>query len=219
MILLKDIYYKYPQSDFAIGIDELRFEPGKKYALIGPSGFGKTTLLNLIAGILIPEKGHIEHGKNQINRMSEQERRAYRITNIGFVFQDFKLVDYLNVRDNILLPYRLNQALADLDTGTFASEISKQLGIGDKLSRYPGKLSHGEKQRVAIARALITDPDLILADEPTGNLDPKNKQKIVTILFNYVDKTGKTLITVTHDTEIMDGFDRVIDLRDWRGES
>lgn len=219
MISLADIYYQYPQSDFIIRINELHFEKGKKYAVIGPSGFGKTTLLNLIAGILLPNTGDVQHNDIKLNTLTEKKRRAYRIKNIGFVFQDFKLVEYLNVKDNILLPYRLNRALAEDNIEPSAPEVSNQLGIGDKLNRYPGKLSHGEKQRVAIARALVTSPELILADEPTGNLDPKNKEKIIAILFRHVDKTGKTLITVTHDSEILDGFDRIIDLREWQGEA
>ena len=143
--------------------------------MIGPSGFGKTTLLNLISGIYIPQKGSVIVNGKTVNSLDDWERRTFRLTNIGFVFQDFKLLEYLKVMDNILLPFRINRVLT-LNGGVRvrAREIASLLSIEDKLSKYPNNLSQGERQRVAICRALLVDPPIILADEPTGNLDPEN---------------------------------------------
>ena len=218
MIILHDLYYKYPQSDFSLAFDRLEIKKGAKTAFIGPSGFGKTTLLNLLAGILLPQKGRITINDTVVNQLSDTDRRNYRIRNIGFVFQDFRLLEYLSVMDNILLPCRINKTLALTDElRSAATAIARELRIDSKLSRYPAKLSHGERQRVAICRALLHEPDLILADEPTGNLDPANKSHIMAILYKYVDERGSTLITVTHDHEMLAGFDAVVDFQELTG--
>ena len=188
----------------------------EKVAFVGPSGFGKTTMLNLISGISIPDSGTINIGDEAIHKLSDVEKRNYRIRHIGFVFQDFKLLEYLPVLDNILLPFRINRSLKrGPDVARKAYAFATSLGIGDKLSKYPARLSHGERQRVAIARALINDPKIILADEPTGNLDPDNKLRIKQILFEQASQRQATLITVTHDHELLEGFDRVIDFSDF----
>lgn len=216
MINLEDIKYSYPNSDFHLSIDKLKIEQGKRTAVIGPSGFGKTTMLNLIAGILIPDEGKISISETEINLLADDNRRNYRLVNIGFVFQDFKLIEYLNVLDNIILPSRINKILKlTNDLRERGRDLAKSLGIGDKLNKYPGKLSQGEKQRVAICRALLNNPSVILADEPTGNLDPENKKHIMNILFEYVEKFNSTLITVTHDHELLSGFDTIIDFKDF----
>jgi putative ABC transport system ATP-binding protein len=217
MIQLKDIQFRYPQSDFKLEIDFLGFEEGTKTAIIGPSGFGKTTTLNLLAGILIPEEGKISISNEVINKLSETQRRNFRIQNIGFIFQDFRLVPYLNVLDNILLPFQINTILKPRKNSEFlAKELAGDLGIGKLIRKYPAKLSHGERQRVAIARALVNEPKILLADEPTGNLDPENKIHIKNILFKAVEKFGTTLITVTHDHEMLSGFDKVVDFKNYR---
>ena len=219
MIQLKHIQFHYPQSDFNLNIEDLSFADGSKTAVIGPSGFGKTTMLNLIAGILLPEGGEVNVDEVNISGLTEKDRRNYRIQNIGFVFQDFRLIPYLNVLDNILLPFRINSALKpDTESTSKANEIAEELGIGKLAKKYPAKLSHGERQRVAIARALINNPSVILADEPTGNLDPVNKNHIKNILFNAVEKHNATLITVTHDHEMLEGFDNVIDFKNFNKE-
>ncbi len=219
MIQLKDIQFQYPQSDFNLNIEDLSFADGSKTAVIGPSGFGKTTMLNLIAGILLPEGGEVNVDEVNISMLTDKDRRNYRIQNIGFVFQDFRLVPYLNVLDNILLPFRINSALKpDTESTVKANEIAEELGIGKLAKKYPENLSHGERQRVAIARALINKPKVILADEPTGNLDPANKTHIKNILFDAVEKHHATLITVTHDHEMLEGFDNVIDFKNFNME-
>jgi len=214
MITLKKINYSYPNSDFRLVIDSLTIEKGKKTAVIGPSGFGKTTMLNLIAGIIPSPRGELRVNDIQIDQLTEKGRRDYRIREIGFVFQDFKLLDYLNVMDNILLTLRINKILKiGNDSKKKAGKLAESLDISDKLSKFPSKLSHGERQRVAICRALLNKPSIILADEPTGNLDPENKSHIMEILFNYVKDNGSTLITVTHDHDLLKGFDTIIDFQ------
>lgn len=214
MIRLENIRFSYPQSDFDLAIERMDFEEGSRTAIIGPSGFGKTTMLNLIAGILPPDGGQITIDNAIINTLSDKERRNYRIQNIGFVFQDFRLVPYLSVLDNILLPYRINSVIKPDGSATSrAQAIAEDLNIANHLKHYPEKLSHGERQRVAIARALINKPKVLLADEPTGNLDPANKLHIKKILFETVEKYHATLITVTHDHEMLNGFDHVIDFK------
>jgi putative ABC transport system ATP-binding protein len=216
MIEIKNIKYSYPNSDFHLDVEELTINDKRKTAVIGPSGFGKTTMLNLIAGILVPDNGNVTVNDKTISDFTEKERRDYRISEIGFVFQDFKLLEYLTVLDNILLPYRINSIIElDKDVKSNAINLAKEMSIDDKVSKHPSKLSHGERQRVAICRALLNNPKIILADEPTGNLDPANKKHIVDILFNYVDKYDSTLITVTHDHELLKGFDEVIDFKDF----
>lgn len=214
VIKLNKISFNYPDSEFLLTIDELLIKGGSKTAIIGPSGFGKTTMLNLIAGILIPDRGEVVVNQEIVNLLNDKDRRRYRIQNIGFIFQDFRLVPYLNVLDNILLPFRINNALkADNEAIARSTDIAKDLNIGKLINKYPAKLSHGERQRVAIARALVNQPKMLLADEPTGNLDPVNKIHIKNILFDIVEKQKTTLITVTHDHEMLEGFDKVIDFK------
>lgn len=217
MIELSNIHFQYPKSDFILRIKELQFNSGSKTAIIGPSGFGKTTMLNLIAGILLPDSGNVVIDAKLVNNLSEKERRNLRIQQIGFVFQDFRLIPYLNVLDNILLPYRINSILKiGNETISTANHLAEDLGILDKLKKNPAKLSHGERQRVAICRALMNKPPVILADEPTGNLDPENKKRIMQILFDYVQKFNSTLIAVTHDHEMLKGFSNTIDFANFQ---
>jgi putative ABC transport system ATP-binding protein len=214
-INVKGVRFQYPNSDFKLSIDNLSFHSGSRTAIIGPSGFGKTTLLNLISGISIPERGQIEVAGIHLSTLSDSGRRTFRLTHIGFVFQDFKLMDYLKVQDNILLPYRINTVLKlNEHARKRAAVLSASLGIEGKLNKYPDKLSQGERQRVAICRALIHEPQILLADEPTGNLDPENKRMIMEMLFDYVKERGATLINVTHDHELLKDFDRIIDFKE-----
>ena len=144
--------------------------------MIGPSGSGKTTLLNLVSGILTPEQGSVRCGDSEVSALGDAARRDFRITRIGFVFQDFELLDYLNVLDNVLHPYRITNALKlTREVRERAGDLLQQMGLGNKLMRGVERLSQGEKQRVAICRALLPSPQLVLADEATGNLDPRNK--------------------------------------------
>lgn len=220
MIRIDQLSFSFPNSDFHLEIPDLTIVDGERTAIIGPSGFGKTTLLNLFAGILLPDSGTVSVSGIEVNELGDSHRRAFRIANIGFVFQDFKLLEYLKVKDNILLPYRINKELKlTKEVARRVVDVAGSLDIGDKLEKYPGKLSQGERQRVAIGRALINSPGIILADEPTGNLDPVNKNRIKQVLFEAARNNNATLITVTHDHELLDGFDRVIDFQDFQNSS
>ena len=219
MIHIKDLKFHYPNGEFKLDIPEFQVSGGEKVAVIGPSGSGKTTLLNLIAGIITPLNGNVRVDDAQVSALGDRERRDFRISNIGFVFQDFELLDYLNVFDNVLHPFRITGALKlDKAVRTRAESLAREMGIGDKLKRYPNDLSHGEKQRVAICRALLPQPRLILADEATGNLDPDNKTLILGLLFDAVRDRDATLLAVTHDHELLKRFNRVVDFQEFHNK-
>ena len=214
MIGIRDLEFAYADSDFRLRIADLSVASATTTAFIGPSGSGKTTLLNLIAGILLPDRGSVETNGTVVTELSDRERRAFRVEGVGLVFQEFELLEYLSVLDNILLPYRINPALR-LEPGVRqrAAALAERVGIADKLGRLPRRLSQGERQRVAVCRAVLTDPPLLLTDEPTGNLDPVNREKVLDILFDYVHESGTTLVSVTHDHEILGRFETVVDFR------
>jgi putative ABC transport system ATP-binding protein len=152
----------------------------------------------------------------QLASLDDKSLRNLRLTRLGLVFQEFELLQYLQVLDNILLPYRLGSSLKlNDDVRQTALRLAEQMGISAKLDSYPEKLSQGERQRVALCRALITQPELILADEPTGNLDPANKGVAMDFLFDYVREHDAALVTVTHDHQLVERFDRVIDFQDF----
>jgi len=212
MIHINERHFSYPDGNFSLDISTLSINKGESIAITGPSGSGKTTLLNLICGINRPQSGDIIINDTSLNTQNEKTLRQYRIAHIGMVFQSFELLEYLNVLDNILLPYRLDKTLhIGKETVERAKEIAGTFGMEDKLKRYPSQLSQGEQQRVAIMRALITGAKLIIADEPTGNLDPKNTDLVAKMLLDFVKKEGATLITVTHDHTFAKRFERVID--------
>lgn len=213
MIAVEQLEFAYGATPFRLHVPELQIDRGQKAALIGPSGVGKTTLAYLIAGIFTPAAGTIRIDDVEISAASDARRRDWRISQVGFVFQEFELLEYLSVRENILLPYRLNGTLKlTADVRRRADTLAESLGLGDKLRRRPRTLSQGEKQRVAICRALITSPKLIIADEPTGNLDPTTAETIMDLLLSAVTEREATLLMVTHNHALLDRFDRVIDL-------
>jgi len=218
MIDIRDLAFAYDEGDFALEIPQLKIARGERVAIVGPSGSGKTTLLNLIAGIAIPQKGQVTTNGCEISGLNDAARRDFRIANIGLVFQEFELLEYLNVLNNILLPYRINGTLKPQPgVRERAEAIANSVGVGGKLASFPGHLSQGEKQRVALIRALVLQPQLLLTDEPTGNLDPMNKDRVLDILIEYADQNAATLISVTHDRDILDRFQRVIDFKDFYG--
>jgi len=194
-------------------VAELVVPSGTRAAAIEPSGSGKTTLLNLISGIERPGLGEVSTAGMRVDRLSPAARRSFRITTIGFVFQEFLLLEYLDVLDNILYPYRLHPELRlDASVRSRARRLASDLGLAELLARRPSELSQGERQRVAIARALVTAPSLILADEPTGNLDPATKQQALDLLFEQCEVRSTTLLMVTHDHGLLDQFAQIVDV-------
>ena len=214
MIAVSNLRFSYPAGTFSMEIPRLEIAAGERLAIIGPSGCGKTTLLKLLTGILVPESGRIVVGGQELSALGDAERRRFRITRLGLIFQALDLVEYLNVLDNIVHCYRITRALRlDESVRARGAELASGLGLGDKLRRPVGALSAGERQRVAICRALLSEPELLVADEATGNLDPVNKGRILDLLFERLNHES-TLVAVTHDHELLDRFGRVVDFRE-----
>jgi putative ABC transport system ATP-binding protein len=217
MIRIENLRFGYGSSDFRLHIPAFSLAAGERVAIVGPSGSGKTTLLNLIAGIFVPDTGVVEVAGADIARKSDADRRRFRASQIGFVFQDFALLDYLSARQNIFYPFRITPALTlTPEARDRAEHLAHACGIADKLDRHPAALSQGEQQRVAICRALVTQPKLILSDEATGNLDPEGKARILDLLFEQSAQAGASVLAVTHDHELLPRFERVLDFAQFR---
>ena len=213
ILQIEDLKFWYTGKGFQLEISNLKINKGSKVAILGKSGSGKTTLAHLISGILKPQSGLIRFMGQDISDLSDGERRAYRIKNIGFIFQEFELIEYLSVLDNLILPYKLNKSLSlNEETISRAKAIAGRIEIENKLHKYPNQLSGGERQRLATARALITSPALVIADEPTGNLDTQTANKVLNEIINQSSKSNSTLLMITHDPRLLESFDQVIDL-------
>ena len=211
-IELRGVEFRYADG-FRLSVDGLSVAAGEALAIVGPSGSGKSTLLNLIAGVTLPGQGSITTCGHEMTALDEGARRQFRISRIGLVFQEFELLDYLSVLDNILLPYRIHPAMRlDASVRERAAALAENVGIADKLGRHPDRLSQGERQRAAVCRALLTQPRLLLADEPTGNLDPDNKRRVLDLLVERTSAAGATFVTVTHDHALLDRFERTLDI-------
>lgn len=212
MIAMTGLSFEYPGTGFRLDIPTFHVAAGERLAIIGPSGAGKTTLLKLLAGIVQPQAGRIEVDGAALHDLDDAARRDFRITRLGFVFQELELLDYLDVFDNIVHTYRINPVLRlDASVRGRARQLAESVGLGGKLRRMPAELSQGERQRAAVCRALLPEPKLILADEATGNLDPANKQRILDLLFQAAEQSQAGLLAVTHDHELLPRFDRVVD--------
>lgn len=216
MIQIRNLSYDYGDSGFQLLVGELDIRAGSKVAIVGPSGSGKTTLLQLISGAKAVGQGEITVDGQPLHQLADYQRRKFRAEKIGFVFQDFELIEYLSVAENIRLPYLLNSGLA---FGTEHSERLQQLvqetGLSDKLTRYPDQLSQGERQRVAICRALLPAPKIVLADEPTGSLDPVTAKNVLELLIRQAIQSNTTLLMVTHDHSLIERFEQTIDMRNY----
>lgn len=196
------------------GID-LRIGPGESISLVGPSGSGKSTLLMTLAGLERPQKGRVLVGNTDTTRLGEDELARLRGRSIGIVFQSFHLIPNMTARENVAVPLELAGAH---DAFERADKELQDIGLGDRLEHYPAELSGGEQQRVAIARALAPGPAILLADEPTGNLDGANGAMIADLLFEAQSTRGTTLVLVTHDPVLAERSSRVVRLRSGRIE-
>lgn len=216
----KNLVKVYGRGETAVrAVDNvtMQIEPGEFVALVGESGSGKTTLLNLLGALDTPTSGEIIIGGQSLAGQSDAQLSAYRRRNVGFIFQSYNLIPVLNVAENIAMPMSLDNQEVDQD---YLSELLAILGLTDRRDYYPHQLSGGQQQRVAIGRALIAKPKLLLADEPTGNLDSRNSREIVTLLQNSVRKYNQTLLLITHDGHVAAHADRVLHMLDgklWDG--
>jgi len=191
----------------------LTIQEGEFVVLLGRSGSGKSTLLNIISGIDVPDTGDVVLGGTNVTKLSERDRTLFRREHIGFVFQAFNLIPTLTVAENILLPLELNGRTSASEQKA-ALETLGHVGLADRANSFPDRLSGGEQQRVAIARALAHDPLLILADEPTGNLDFKTASHVLGLIDELVHQQGKTTLMVTHDHDLIRLADRVLTLQE-----
>ena len=184
-------------------------QAGETVAVVGPSGAGKSTLLALLAGLDLPTNGHVDLNGTNLSNLDEDGRAIVRAESVGFVFQSFHLVPSLNALENVMLPLEL---AGHADARKAARDIIDKVGLGDRWSHYPAQLSGGEKQRVAIARAFATEPAVLFADEPTGNLDSRTGANIMELMFELNRNSATTLILVTHDNNLADRCERVLSL-------
>lgn len=191
----------------------LEIEKGSFTAIVGTSGSGKSTLLHLLGGLDIPTSGSVCVDGQELSGLGKNELAVFRRRKIGFIFQNYNLMPNLTVHDNIVLPVELDGRSVDKE---YLNNIAGTLGLEDKLSRKPNKLSGGQQQRVAIARALVTKPALILADEPTGNLDSHTTQEVIGLLQTTSKKYHQTVVMITHNDEIAQSADRTIRIEDGR---
>lgn len=213
MIHCKDIHFSYPVGSFELSIGSFEVRQNEQVAVTGPSGVGKTTLLYLLAGIYQAQSGQISINDITITRYNDVERRDFRIVSLGLVFQEFELLEHLTVWDNILLPYFINPVLIRTpEISSRAMDLLSATGLSEKRRRYPRQLSQGERQRVAVCRALVTQPRVLLCDEPTGNLDPTNRDQVLRLLLDYSREHNAPLVLVTHDHQILDRFSRTVDI-------
>jgi len=207
MIKINNLSKKF-DDECNIKIKDTEFKDSTSYVLLGPSGCGKSTLLNMITGVITPTTGTIMVDDIEVTKLSQQEKDAYRLKNVGYIFQDFKLIEDMTVMDNLNI----------LTLGNFKSlpidDVLKAVGLLHKKKSKIKNLSGGEKQRVAIARALIKNPKIIIGDEPTGNLNFENGKKIIELLMKCGKETAKSIIVVTHDDRLVNYFDCVINFEE-----
>jgi putative ABC transport system ATP-binding protein len=216
ILTAKDLYKEYKTASGGVkalnGVS-YSFEKGVFYAITGRSGSGKSTLLHALGGLEKPTSGQVFFHDQDLYAMTDSQMAAFRRKHMGFVFQQFNLLDEYNVRNNICMPLKLDHKKTD---PVFFREIVNTLGLEEKLKKFPSELSGGQQQRVAIARSLIAQPELIIADEPTGNLDSQTGQETMELLKSCATRFGQTLIVVTHNPEIAQQAQVVVMLEDGR---
>lgn len=218
MIEFKNITKTFVQGSKQIHVlNDINFKLEKEglIALLGKSGSGKSTFLSLLAGLDRPDSGEIVLNDAKISHLSEAELTQFRAANIGIIFQSFNLIDTFTALENIMLPL---EVLGDSDALAKAKSALELVGLSNRADHFPKQLSGGECQRVAIARATVTNPKIILADEPSGNLDPETGESVMEVLFNTAKKLNQTLILITHDLELAKRCDEVYEIKNHRIE-
>ena len=218
LIELRGVGKSYREGDLlhrVLDRVEATLERGEITILLGRSGSGKSTLLNLLSGIDLPDEGEVIVNGLAINRLSESARTLYRRRRVGFVFQFFNLIPTLTVAENLLLPLELNRRAGEAER---IPELLEAVGLADRAASFPDRLSGGERQRVAIARALVHNPDLILADEPTGNLDFETGIQVLELLDRLTRQAGKTMVMATHSRRVVGVADRILRIEGGRLE-
>ncbi len=208
---LNKTYGKNENEVRALQNANLKINKGEFVTIVGKSGSGKSTLLHLLGGLDTPTEGKVLIGNKDIFSMSEDERAVFRRRKIGFIFQSFNLISSLNVWENIVFPMGLDGRKIE---EAYVKEIVRTLEMEDKIKNFPNTLSGGQQQRVAIARALASKPDIILADEPTGNLDSRTGEEVIGLLKMAVEKYGQTVVMITHDEDFAQVADRVLVIED-----
>ncbi|MHC4235849.1 MAG: ABC transporter ATP-binding protein [Planctomycetota bacterium] len=193
---------------------DLEIEAGSAVAIVGPSGSGKTTLLGLLAGLDLPSAGQVILDGQSLSEMSEDQRAVLRAEKVGFVFQSFQLIPTLTALENVLVPIELQDSAAVNGAGAerHAADLLDRAGLGDRLDHYPAQLSGGEQQRVGLARAFANRPKILMADEPTGNLDADTGHNVIDLMVSLNSEEGATLVLVTHDTELASKAHRIVRL-------
>ena len=215
MIRLENVartYVRHGQTVTALHCEQLQIQAGEYVAVVGPSGSGKTTLLSLLGGMLSPTAGRIYLDNWSLYEQTVAARSAIRLARMGFVFQTFNLIPYLTALQNVQIPLGLNGAAQNVQD-SLATTMLRRFGLGDRLNHKPSELSVGQQQRVALARTLVNDPQIILADEPTGNLDPDSRE-VVLKAFDDCHAEGRTIVMVTHDPAAAARAERRLVLRD-----
>lgn len=210
---LKKYYGAEPNITKALDGVTLSIRQGEFVAIVGTSGSGKSTLLNMMGGLDVPTSGSVKVKGKELSHMKDEQLTIFRRRNIGFVFQNYNLVPILNVYENIVLPIELDGDTVDK---VFMNEVVRMLALSDKLDNMPNSLSGGQQQRVAIARALVSKPAIVLADEPTGNLDSRTSGDVLGLLKATSNKFNQTLVMITHNDEIAQLADRIIRIEDGR---
>ena len=216
MVELRGVCKSFPEGERERKVfrqASLSIATGEWLFLLGRSGSGKSTLLNLISGIDLPDAGEVLVEGRALNRLSERERTLFRRNHIGFVFQFYNLIPTLTVEENILLPLELTGSLSP-PMRSRALELLREVGLADRAGSYPDRLSGGEQQRVAVARALVHQPKVVLADEPTGNLDAETGRQVLDLFQRLLRDSGATVVLVTHSSEVAHLADRVMTIKD-----
>lgn len=216
LVEISDLTYRVAVAEGTLTILEdinLQVSQGESLAVVGTSGSGKSTLLAMMGGLALPSSGKVSLNSHNLSALNESQRAKVRADNLGFVFQDFLLIPTLTALENLVVPARLAGKKVDMAA---AQHLLERVGLAERTDHYPAALSGGEQQRVALARAFITQPGLLLADEPTGNLDNATGERVAEMLFELNQRFGTTLVLVTHDLELAKRCDRIVHMAQGR---